>query len=657
VLAPGLSAHPDVVAHFRDNIKDLARLTHPRIPQIYCFGKQDKEYFVALEWCAGGSLSNELRKNGRLPLQQAIKIIKQCIDGLAAAWKLGIAHGNLKPNNIMIGEDYEIKITDFGLVSERRSSMEDTQTVSGALSFMAPELVDRGAVDFHADIYSLGIIFHYILLNRLPSHQPSATSKDDSQSSLLSPAVWTTLERMTNEDPQQRFASYDELLEAVEQLAGAYPEEPAPTVPRAVKTGPATWKNNETLFDCLAQLYREVSTGILRVNWLSVRKDFFIRQGEIVFFESNQPNESLLNLIRENNWLPPDSVLESFDADKVIGRVLQQRSVTLEEFRKNYLKLMKASLYAIFQWPVIDAEFLPAEIQNESFVTIRISDVLLDASRTLLDPDWIKVRIPLDCLINRATAFEQLLAPFPLNPEESFLAYRFQGEDITPDTLAILTGLPEDKMLRILYLLQRIGALEFRSALAAKPKRVKRPSVEPVVTRVPKTELSTKPRGDLPEVKTGGAGAPQPPVAEAPIKVLSAEDKLREAEVLFHKAEEACDSGNYGMAAHLCKEAIEMHVAPEYYQLLGAAYARHPRFQREAENAFHEAIALAPLEAEYHAVLALFYSQRNLWLRARTHCMKALEVAPKHEMATKVFRTVLENTPGQGDCWCVRVSK
>lgn len=687
VLSIGLSQHADLVEHFRDKIKDLARVTNPHIPQIYCFGKQNEEYFVALEWCPGGSLSNELRTNGRLQLERALAILRQCVEGLATAWKIGIAHGNLKPNNVMINEEGEIKIADFGLVSERSTGAGvDVSSVSGALSFMAPELADRGAIDFRADIYSLGIMLHYMLLNRLPLHQLASRSiKADSQSALIPPAIWELLDKMTRENPQERFGSYDELLQQIDRLAIVFPQQRPPTVPKASHPGEPTLRNSESLFDLLAQLYSQMVSGILRVNWLSVKKEFLVRDGEIIFFESNQPNESLFSLLKEKRWLrDTDYPQGPPEAEKLIERVLQDRTCTEDQLRLSYLKLMKAALFSMLQWPVLEAEFVPAEIMNDSFVFLRISDVLLEASRTFIDLGRIRSLIPVDSLINRTASFERLLAPFPLSPEESFLAYRFEGDDISPETLGMLTGLPEEKLYRILYLLQRIGALEFRSAVHRKPRRVQR--FAPVAIPQPQTvaPVAPVPPAPMPAPAVAVPVAPAPaaavrPAAPAPITVVNEpprptvplepapvpgrssipgvdpEWKIRKAEALYQKAEEACDLGNYGMAAHICKEALSYHEWAACYNLLGAAYAHHPRFQRDAEEAFHKAILLDPSSADHHATLSLFYSQRNLWLRARTHCLKALDISAKHEIASKVFEAVLEKKPGTGDCWCVRV--
>lgn len=657
VLFPGLSAHKDLVDHFRKNIQELARLTHPRIPQIYYFGKQDTEYFVALEWCSGGSLSNELRRNGRMPLQRGLVLLMQCIEALAAAWKLGIAHGNLKPNNVMIDEHQEIKIADFGFIAEKRYSPENL-SVSGAVNFMAPELADRRPVDFRADIYSLGIIFHYMLLNSLPTHQPlERITMDDSQSRLLPVAVWKVIDRMTREKPEERYASYDELTQEIEKLSTSHPPTPGPAIPKASQVASLSQRRADSLFDLLAGLYRELATGVMKVSWLSVKKDFLIRHGEIVFFESNQPEESLASLVASKKWLPQSELQQSTpDQETLIRRVLGSGNCTAEQFSKAYLKLMTAATYSMFHWPVFQGEFFTAEIENEPFSSLRISDVLLEASRNLIDNEWVKARIAQDSLINRTPSFEQLLAPFPLNPEESFVAYRFEGEDTTPATLGVLTGLPEERILRILSLLQGIGALELRSAASRPPRRIARQAPSPprlppapkMQEPAPVPPLRPEPANTAIDRKPAQQQAPAP--RAEPQQVFSPAAK---AASVFQKAEEACDAGNYGLAAHLCKEALQYQQNAEYYQLLGACYARHPRFQRDAEDAFHKAISMAPDNAHYHAVLALFYSQRDLWLRARTHCMKALEISPKQEMATKVYKALQEKKPGKGDCWCV----
>jgi serine/threonine-protein kinase len=674
VLSFGLSEHSDFIHQFKKNMQALAQLNHPRIPQIYYSGTEGDEYFVALEWCESGSLANQLRKYGRLPLQQGIKVLRQCIEGLAAAWKLGIAHGNLKPNNLMISDNREIKIADFGITPERPDEL-DVQHVSGAISFMAPELGDRKSIDFRADMYSLGIIFHYMLLNRLPSRQSLEGLQDDSSRNLLPPDVHRIIDRMTREDPQERYAGYDELIADVNGLVVSLSSETLPAIPKAIDVLPLAAPKGTLLFDMLAELYRQTATGIMKVNWLALQKRFLIRGGEIVFFESTQQNESLESLMVQRNWLKQSEILpDGKDPEGLMCRVLLSRVCTLDQLKDAYLKLLKEALVQVFHWPVFEGEFYPSKIENEPFVSLRLSDVLLESSRTLIDLNWVRSQIPCDSLINKTPSFEQLLAPFPLTPEESFLAYRFEGEDMKLDTLGLLTGMPEEKILRMTCLLQKIGALELRPATvirrprpAAKPAppppppvpRPDPPAAKPIVVKPPPSEPKPEkppPTATTPNTKERKLSFEEvltPTSAPKPEKDTVAERK-KKGEQYLQKAEQEYDNGNYGKAAHLCKEALQHHQDARYYQLLGASYARHPRFQRDAEEAFHKAIALAPLDPDFHAVAAAFYSQRELWLRARTHCLKAIELSSGHKMANEIYRKVLAQVLGKGDCWCVR---
>lgn len=680
VLSLSLSEHSDFIRQFKKNMQVLAQLNHHRIPQIYYSGTEGDEYFVALEWCESGSLANQLRKYGRLPLQQGIKLLRQCIEGLAAAWKLGIAHGNLKPNILMFSENREIKIADFGIIPERTKDLE-LQNVSGAISFMAPELGDRASIDFRADIYSLGIIFHYMLLNQLPSRQTLEGQQDDSSRNLLPPDVQRVIDRMTREDPQERYTSYEELLEDINGLAVSVADEQLPAIPKAIDVLPLAAIKATLLFDLLAELYRQGATGIMKVNWLTLQKRFLIRRGEAVFFESTQQNESLEHLMFEKKWLNQSDLLpDGKDPEGLICRVLLSKACTLDQFREAFLGHLKEALMQVFHWPVFVGEFFPAKIENEPFASLRLSDVLLESSRTLIDINWIRSQMQADALINKTPSFEQLLAPFPLTPEESFLAYRFEGEDMKLDTLGLLTGMPEEKILRITCLLQKIGALELRSATARRP----RPAVKaapPLQPPPPIPPPPPKPEPPIPVVakppaKEPAVEKPAPPAATpsprerkltfeealipvVPVVVAKPEkdavaERRNKSEKYFQKAELEYDSGNYGKAAHFCREALQHYQDARYYHLLGASYARHPRFQRDAEEAFHKAIALAPEEPDFHAVAAAFYSQRELWLRARTHCLKAIDLSFGHKMANEVYKKVLAQNLGKGDCWCVR---
>ena len=144
------------------------------------------------------------------------------------------------------------------------------------------------------------------------------------------------------------------------------------------------------------------------------------------------------------------------------------------------------------------------------------------------------------------------------------------------------------------------------------------------------------------------------PKQEKQEKIVETPDRsLIEAESCYAQAEKDYEDGNYGKAAFQCKEALRHRQDAKYYHLLGAAYARHPRFQKDAEEAFHKAISLAPKNPEYHVVVAAFYSQRQLWLRARTHCQKAVELDATHKLANELFRKVMDQKLGKGDCWCV----
>ena len=671
VLSAGLSGEQGLVHHFRKNMQQLAQLNHPGIPQVYYFGKQENEYFVALEWRDGGSLSNLIRKDGRMPLPKALSILQQCIDALSVAWKAGIAHGNLKPNNVLVDQNHKVQIADIGLAIEKPRGLEN-QNVAGATSFMAPELADRHTIDFRTDIYSLGIILYYMLLNNLPSHTSiDEISSVDPSVKLLPAEVRNVLNRMIREDPNQRYGSYEELTSSIHALETTAPSQSSPSAPKVLRRSQKPEYAGDSLFELIAKLYREMSTGVLVVNWNTLQKQFLINRGEIVFFESTQPDENLVSLIKAKQWIGESSLKEKAgNPEALVQLVLQSGNCSLDQLREAYLLWMHEALFQVFRWPIMQGEFYQGEISNESFAAIRLSNVLLEASRSVLSDEWIRKRVSVDSLIKKTSKFEELLASFALNPEESFLSYRLEGEDMKPSTLQLLTGLSEERVLRIVSLLQSIGAIELRPVVVTKAERTFRKPAAPIPRPVAPSsnrKEATQREKIAPAPVPSHAPAPAPPNVPEAMKKVRVEEVLTpveqrrppgdpgriQANIYFQQAQKEYDAGNYGKAAHLCREALQYRNAPEYFHLLGVSYTHHPRFQRDAEEAMHTAISLAPLDADYHASLAAFYSQKQLWLRARTHCLKALEILPEHKLANKTYQKVLENKPGKGNCWCV----
>ncbi len=150
----------------------LSRVNHPRVVRFLDFGFDSRWPYLALEFVEGRPLGDLLRDGGALPPRWAFSLLGQVIDGLAAVWKAGIVHRDVKPDNILVGPSGIAKLIDFGLAkSDVLSSIEgyNPAELAGTAAYVSPEQArDAGSVDLRADIYSLGVTLYELLTGRLP---------------------------------------------------------------------------------------------------------------------------------------------------------------------------------------------------------------------------------------------------------------------------------------------------------------------------------------------------------------------------------------------------------------------------------------------------------------------------------------------------------
>lgn len=117
-------------------------------------------------------------------------------------------------------------------------------------------------------------------------------------------------------------------------------------------------------------------------------------------------------------------------------------------------------------------------------------------------------------------------------------------------------------------------------------------------------------------------------------KKMEVEHYIKVAEQFYRLAEEKFELEDYWKVAQLCKQAIKNHpTESKYYHLMATAYAKHPRFGKDAEQCFYKALEMDPWNPDYHVDLAWFYLSQGLSKRALTHCEKALQIMPHHERA------------------------
>ncbi|MDT0309807.1 Stk1 family PASTA domain-containing Ser/Thr kinase [Streptomyces sp. DSM 44917] len=169
VMHPALAGDAAFVERFIREAKSAARLSHPNIVGVLDQGHDGGWVYLAMEYVAGCTLRDVLRERGALGPRAALDIMEPMLAGLAAAHRAGLVHRDVKPENVLIGDDGRVKVADFGLV---RGADGPTSATTGALlgtvSYLAPEQIEGGQADARSDVYACGVLLYEMLTGARP---------------------------------------------------------------------------------------------------------------------------------------------------------------------------------------------------------------------------------------------------------------------------------------------------------------------------------------------------------------------------------------------------------------------------------------------------------------------------------------------------------
>ena len=179
VLPAGLARDEKFVQRFQAEATAVAKVNHPNVVPIYFIGQDAGHPFFAMQFIEGESLGQRLVREHRLPAEQAVEIVSQCLAGLGAAHDQGLVHRDIKPGNVLLERASGwAMLVDFGLVRRMgdNASMTTTGVIMGTVNYIAPEQARGRTVDARTDIYSLGVLFYQLLSGHLPFLAESPTS-------------------------------------------------------------------------------------------------------------------------------------------------------------------------------------------------------------------------------------------------------------------------------------------------------------------------------------------------------------------------------------------------------------------------------------------------------------------------------------------------
>ncbi len=236
VLREAYSTDPKFVTRFQREAKAASALQHPNIVQVYDYGQTNGNYFIVMELIEGTDLRRYLRSKGILDIDRAIIIARDIALGLGAAHRRGIVHRDVKPQNVLVGRDGSIKLTDFGIASVYKDINAERLTTTGmtlgTVQYYAPEQAQGEIVNPAADVYALGIVIYEMLTGRPPfdGDTPVAVAMQHIQEkpvppSHLNPQIPPALEeiimRCLEKSPDRRYTDGNALARALEMLMGA----------------------------------------------------------------------------------------------------------------------------------------------------------------------------------------------------------------------------------------------------------------------------------------------------------------------------------------------------------------------------------------------------------------------------------------------------
>ena len=248
ILHDRYAGDPEYLTRFRTEARSVARLSHPNIVTVIDRGEDAGRQYIVFEHVDGENLKELVQRSGRLPVRRAIELALAVADGLAFAHQEGLVHRDVKPQNVLLSREGEIKVTDFGIARslEVEHGVTQTGTVLGTGEYLAPEQASGKPISPATDVYSLGVVLWEMLAGEVPfsgenfvavalRHVNEPVPRLRETRPDVSPRLASAVERSLAKDPAERFPSMaalaDELRAClVDDEAPAAPEDAALTL-------------------------------------------------------------------------------------------------------------------------------------------------------------------------------------------------------------------------------------------------------------------------------------------------------------------------------------------------------------------------------------------------------------------------------------------
>ena len=217
----------EFVKKFRHEAKAVARISHPNVVSIFDIGEDKNYHYLVMENIEGRNLKNIINQRAKLSLVESLDIANQICSALVVAHKNNIIHCDIKPHNILINNEKQVKVTDFGIAkAATTSTLTMTDTIMGSAHYFSPEQAQGGDIKTHSDLYSVGIVLYEMLTGEVPFQGKSPVSvalkhikEDPKPPSSIKPEIPEQVDNLVMKalakDPEDRFNSALEMRQQI----------------------------------------------------------------------------------------------------------------------------------------------------------------------------------------------------------------------------------------------------------------------------------------------------------------------------------------------------------------------------------------------------------------------------------------------------------
>lgn len=224
VLRFDFQDNKDAILRFQREAMSASQLLHHNIVEIYDVDETEQQQYIVMEYVQGTDLKSYIQAHAPLSLELTVSIMNQILSAIELAHKTGIIHRDIKPQNILITKDNEVKITDFGIaIALTDTSITQTNTLLGSVHYLSPEQARGSSATQKSDIYALGVVLYELITGNVPFNGESAVSIALKHFQEVFPRVRDTMEyvpqslenvvlKATAKNPADRYNSVEEML-------------------------------------------------------------------------------------------------------------------------------------------------------------------------------------------------------------------------------------------------------------------------------------------------------------------------------------------------------------------------------------------------------------------------------------------------------------